>query len=101
MSEKTMFDSAVEKAQTAFKLLEEAEKQFATLGIKVNSIGACGANVWGSPNNILLRSGINRASVLSEKEIESVGDGSYGKVQMDGFYFDQHKLPVEREDRYA
>ena len=102
MSEKTMFESAVDKVQSALRLLEDAKKQFATLGIDVNNFTICGVDLFGSPHHVLLSSGINRASVLAEKEIKSLySDSSFGSVMLDGFYFDQQKLPVERQDRYA
>lgn len=102
MSEKTMFNSAVEKIQTAFDLLEKARKELETLGINVNSFSGYCVGVRGYKNSILLSSGINRVSILTEKEIESIfADSSYGAVFLDGFYVDQAKLPVERQDRYA
>lgn len=97
-----MFDSAVEKIQTAFDLLKKAKTELETLGIKVNSFSGCSIGTRGYENNILLSRGINRVSVLAEKEIESIyADSSYGAVFLDGFYIDQAKLPVERQDRYA
>lgn len=97
-----MFDSAVEKIQTAFELLEKAQTELVTLGINVNSFSGFGISYRGYRNSILLSSGINRVSILTEKEIESIfSDSSYGAVFLDGFYFDQAKLPVERQDRYA
>lgn len=102
MSEKTMFDSAVEKIQTAFGLLEKAMTELETLGINVNNFTGCGVGARGYGNNVLLRSGINKVSILTEKEIEPIyADSSFGAVFLDGFYIDQQKLPVERQDRYA
>ena len=100
MSEKTMFNSAVEKIQTAFQLLRAAREELAALGIKVNTFEANSYSAWGFPDNVFLTRGLNRVSVLAEKEIESINE-DYGKVMMDGFFFDQPKLPVAREDRYA
>ena len=102
MSDKTKFNDAVIKTRTAFELLATARKEFAELGIDVNSFDASGYELYGSPNSVLLTSGINRASVLAEKKIKSIySDKSYGGVLLDGFYFTQPKIPVEREDRYA
>lgn len=97
-----MFNSAVEKIQTAFDLLEKARNELETLGINVNCFTGHGVSMRGYKNSILLSSGINRVSVLSETEIESLFFGSsYGAVFLDGFYIDQEKLPVERQNRYA
>lgn len=98
-----MFDSAVEKVQTALKLLEEADKLFGTLGIDVNNFTACGVPFFDVPHHVLLSSGLNRVSVLTEKDIKDdiYSDKTFGYVMLDGFYFDQAKLPVERQDRYA
>ena len=99
-NENAKFNDVVIKIKTAFELLTTARQELSELGIDVNAFEAHGYNAWGSPNNVFLRSGLNRVSVLSEKEIESIND-SYGKVMMDGFLFDQPKIPVERIDRYA
>lgn len=95
-----MFDSAVGKIQTAFQLLRTAREELAALGIKVNEFESRNYNTWGFPDNVFLSRGLNRVSVLAEKEIESINE-DYGKVMMDDFFFDQPKLPVAREDRYA
>lgn len=106
MSEKHKFNDAVIKIKTAFELLETAEEELRELGISVNCFTSCTVPFLERKHHVLLNSGLNTVSILSDTEIRDdlYSDRSYGAVELDGFYFNQEKMPVmpvRREDRYA
>ena len=100
---KTILKQAVAKYAEAFSLMDKAREELANIGVKVNNASDGPTLVREiRRGEVLLSSGINDISLISEVKIKSrFLDSSFGYVPSDGFIFTQPKLPVERTDRYA
>ena len=98
-AEQAWLYAAVDNYAKAFALMREAKEMLSHIGVKVNS--TCqSANVWGSPDHVLLVKGLTNISLLSNLPITSLSD-KYGGVLMNGVLLHQEKIPVKIEERYA
>lgn len=93
---------ALTQAKKAYELLEEAYSAFGEVGIEINSFNYADSNrgIYDTANTVLLSSGINKLSLLTQIEVDS-SDDDWGELRTHSMVFHQFKLPVERVSRYA
>lgn len=100
---KTVLKEAVRLYGEAFALMGKAREELDKIGVRVNTASDALTLIPGCVRNeVLISSGINIISQITETEVKSrFSDSSFGYVPSDGFVFTQQKMPVERTERYA
>ena len=99
---KTILNQNLDRIASCYAEIMKCGEELKEIGIDFSGVNFYRSNEPGySDCTINLRSGINLVSIVKDTPIDGKTYSSFGTMKIGKFNFNQSKIPVEYEERYA